>query len=224
MNKIICIICLAAAAAFASGKHIGSWTFIFYEKARTIDGIMPQPIFNEIELRENKTALVKVRSKEMTFDIPYLIDDKYIGMKLPLRGEYEDPVLFKAEYKYSEKDGTLAISGIDSKAIYIPTKSLIPNDDIAGTWISSINNVKEIMEIKNNGLFKLHRTDMTGFYVLWKDKREKLNLTLVAGIKNAVPHTFVWQINKKDDGTMEMLPFTQSGLNKKSASVWTRLK
>ena len=223
MSKIFLIMALACATLQAAEEYIGRWSFIFYEKAASFDSLMPQPIFNEVEFKKDGTANVRIRAKDMALDLPYLVNEKFIGMKLPLKGQYEEPVRFKAEYHYSEKDGTLTIKGQNASAVYIRTETLLPMDNLTGVWLNS-GRFDEYMEILKNGLLKLQVTGLTGFCVLWKDNCGIENLTMVGGMKNALPHTFIWQIHHKDDNSIEMVPVTHEGSKPKSATLWKRIK
>ena len=222
MGKLFFAFLFVAGAFFAGEKYIGHWSFIFYEKASSYDKLMPQPIFNEVEFKSDGTAHVKVRAKDMAFDIPYLADEKYIGMKLPLKGPGEEPVRFKAKYVYSDKDGTLAIQGTDSSAVYVRTESLLPMEKLVGTWCNE-GKFTEYMEILANGLIKLKITGLTGFCVLWKDNSGIKNLTMVGGIRNAMPHTFIWQLEIKDGNLLEMTPVTNLGPQKQKTTTWKRV-
>ena len=167
-------------------------------------------------------AHVKVRAKDMAFDVRYLVNEKYIGMKMPLKGAGEEPVRFKAEYAYSEKDGTLAIKGADSSSVYVSTESLLPMGKLVGIWRND-GKITEFMEILSNGLMKLKVTGMTGFCVLWRDNVGKENLTMVGGMRNAMPHTFIWQVEIKDGNLLEMTPVTNTGPQKQKATTWKRV-
>lgn len=223
MRKLFCAFLLMVFVVFADEQLTGNWSFVFYEQAETADRIMPPPVFNAIEFKDNNMATVKVRAKEMSFDVPYKCDGKTLEMQLPLRGPYEQPIKFKAEYKYLEKEGTFIIKGRNSSAVYVRTEMLMPMSKIAGLW-RNVNNSKmqELMEIKQNGLMKLHATNMTGFGVLWPDEKGAVNLTMVAGVKNGAAHTFLWQIWLKGDNKMEMVPITQNGPDTKFITTWVR--
>lgn len=223
MGRIFCAILFGIGLLYAGEEYLGRWSFIFYERAASYDGLMPPPIFNEIELRDDRTANVKVRAKDMSFDVPYLADDKFLGMKLPLKGKYEEPVRFKAEYAYSGKDGTLAIKGVDSSAVYVRTSTLLPLGKLVGTWQNQ-GNFGEQMEMFANGLMRLKKSELTGYCVLWKDSNGIETLTMVGGIKNAMPHTFIWQLEYKEGRVLVMTPVTDKGPKRNSASVWTRIK
>ncbi|MBQ7177732.1 MAG: hypothetical protein IJS08_09985 [Victivallales bacterium] len=222
MGKIFCAFLFVMWLLFAGEAYIGHWSFIFYEKANSFDRLMPPPIFNEVEFKEDGMAHVKVRSKDMAFDVRYLVNEKYIGMKLPLKGAHEEPVRFKAEYAYSDKDGTLAIKGTDSSAVYVRTESLLPLHKLVGTWRND-GKFTEYIEILANGLMKLKVTGLTGFCVLWKDNAGMENLTMVGGIRNAMPHTFIWQVEIKDGKLLEMTPVTDQGPQKNKTTTWHRI-
>lgn len=222
MGKIFCALLFVMGLLYGGDDYIGHWSFIFYEKANSYDRLMPPPIFNEVEFKADGTAQVKVRAKDMAFDVPYLVNEKYIGMKLPLKGAGEEPVRFKARYAYSDKDGTLAIRGTDSSAVYVRTENLLPMDKLVGTWRND-GKITEYMEILANGLMKLGVTGLTGFCVLWKDNGGVENLTMVGGIRNAMPHTFIWQVEIKDGNLLEMTPVTDQGAQKKKTTTWHRV-
>lgn len=222
MGKIFCAFLFVMGLLFAGEEYIGHWSFIFYEKANSFDRLMPPPIFNEVEFKADGMAHVRVRAKDMAFDVRYLVNEKYIGMKLPLKGANEEPVRFKAEYAYSDKDGTLAIKGADASAVYVRTERLLPLDKLAGIWRND-GKFPEYMEILANGLMKLKVTGLTGFCVLWKDNAGMENLTMVGGMRNAMPHTFIWQVEIKDGNLLEMTPVTDQGVQKKKTTTWHRI-
>ena len=215
-SRIMVVLTLFALPLMAQK---GDWSFIYYESAPTVDGAMPPPpLFDYISLRENGKGTVGMKLKSRAESIVYNVKKNVLSFDIPM-GDDKPPIHFVT--KFEEKKGTLLLTGKNSKIVFIKSDGLINDESLVGVYDGGTPQFPEVMEITSEGVLRMEKSHLMGYYRLWKNTDGILCLTLLAGMPNSKWHTFLWQL-RRNGKTLTMTPVTQKGPSAKHSSVWTK--
>ena len=206
-------------AALSSMAQMGDWSFVYYENAPTVDGAMPPPpLFDYISLREGGKGTVGMKLKSRAETISYTVKKDILSFDIPME-EGTPPIHFVT--KFAVKKGTLTLIGKNSKIVFLNNDGLIADESLVGLYDGGTPQFPEVMEITAEGVLRMERSHLMGYYRLWKNTDGILCLTLLAGMPKAKWHTFLWQLHK-NDATLTMTPITEKGPSFKHSSVWRK--
>lgn len=197
----------------------GDWSFVYYESAPTLDGQMPPPpLFDYISLREDGKGTVGMKLKGRAETILYKVKKDVLSFDIPME-DGKPPIHFVT--KFTEKKGTLLLTGKNSKIVFMKSEGLIVDESLVGSYDGGTPQFPEVMEITSDGVLRMEKSHLMGYYRLWKNTDGVLCLTMLAGMPNSKWHTFLWQL-RRNGKTLTMTPVTQKGPSAKHSSVWTK--
>ncbi len=215
-SKIIVFLTLMAFPLMA---QMGDWSFVYYENAPTLDGVMPPPpLFDYISLREDGKGTVGMKLKGRAETISYTIKKDLLSFDIPM-GEGNPPIHFVT--KFVEKKGTLTLIGKNSRIVFLKNEGLVADESLVGVYDGGTPQFPEVMEITANGVLRMEKSHLMGYYRLWKNTDGVLCLTLIAGVPGSKWHTLLWQL-RNNKGTLTMTPITEKGASAKHSSVWKK--
>ncbi len=215
-TKIIVFLILAALSSMA---QLGDWSFVYYENAPTLDGVMPPPpLFDYISLRDGGKGTVGMKLKGRAETIDYTIKKNILSFDIPM-GEDNPPIHFVT--KFAVKKGTLTLIGKNSRIVFLKNDELVADESLVGVYDGGTPQFPETMELTSDGVFRLEKSRLMGYYRLWKNTDGVLCLTFIGGVLNSKWHTLLWQLHK-NDSTLTMTPITDKGPSFKSSSVWKK--
>ncbi len=220
-RKILLLLSLCALAAVAadSPAPVGTWLFVYYTKAPSAIGEMPPPpLFDGIEVRADGTAVLRIQTKLATPTVTYSIEKDVIRFALPLPPT-ENTMPFFARFKVDEETGTLSLQGKDSEAVFLRREGLLPLRQVAGTWQNDAEKFTETLDLGEDGLFRLRKSLLIGFYRLWKNKQGRLVLTVIAARPGTSWHTFLWEVEPSPQNLV-LTPIGPKGAIPQHKSVW----
>ena len=216
LQKILLFLMLTALSSLA---QLGEWSFVYYESAPTLDGVMPPPpLFDYISLREGGKGTVGMKLKGRAESISYTIKKDILSFDIPMN-EGNPPIHFVS--KFIQKKGTLTLIGKNSRIVFLKSAELIADESLVGVYDGGTPQFPEVMEITADGVLRLEKSRLMGYYRLWKNTDNVLCLTLIGGVPNSKWHTLLWQL-RKNDSTLTMTPITEKGPSFKASSVWKK--
>ncbi len=216
------LLVFCATFSFAADEDLlGRWAFVYYKRAPTTIGEMPPPpVFDAIEFLKDGTAKLTVRAKLATPTVPYQRQKDTIQFTIQLPGQ--QPIPFTAEIKVEPKQGTLAISGKDSSSVFLREEALLSRTSVVGSWKGGTDRFPEILDLGNDGFFRLRNSLVIGFYRLWKNEDGATVMTAIAARPGSVWRTFLWEVIPSHLALV-MTPIGPRGPNRKHTSVWVPL-
>ena len=197
----------------------GDWSFVYYESAPTLDGAMPPPpLFDYLSLRDEGKGTIGMKLKGRAESILYKVNKDVLSFDIPM-GEGKEPIHFVS--KFTVKKGTLTLVGKNSRIVFMKSEGLVVDESLHGLYDGGTPQFPETMEIAADGILRMEKSLLMGYYRLWRNEDGVLCMTLLAGKPNSRWHTFIWQLRSKD-GVLTMTPVTEKGAAKKFSTVWRK--
>ncbi|MBR0459447.1 MAG: hypothetical protein IJJ26_09435 [Victivallales bacterium] len=219
---VLILLTICAVSSYAAYEELlGRWSFVYYKRAPSVIGEMPPPpLFDALDFKDDHTVKLDIRTKLATPTVPFQINKSILQFTVTIPGQA--PIPFTAELHVDDKHGTLSITGKDSVSIFLREEALLSRTSVVGSWKGGTDRFPEILDLGNDGFFRLRNSLVIGFYRLWKNEDGATVMTAIAARPGSVWRTFLWEVIPSHLALV-MTPIGPHGPNRKFTSVWIPL-